>query len=575
MPVHNSEIADIFNRYADLLEIQGANRFKVRAYRNAALTLSSLAYQINDLLKQNEDLTELPGIGDDLAAKIRQIVDTGKLDALAQLEREMPGGIGDLMKIAGLGPKRVKILYEKLKIDNIDKLKKAAEKGGLSKLEGFGRKTEQNILESIRRREKSGSLDRIKWVAADEIAGPYVEYLKKSKAIKNMEIAGSYRRRKETVGDLDILVSAAKSSDIMKRFVGYEDVEKILAEGSTKSAVILKSGLQVDLRVIENESYGAALMYFTGSKAHNVKLRTLAIKKKFKLNEYGLFRGDKRMAGKTEEDMYARLGMKYIEPELREDTGEIEASIKGKLPKLIEIGDIRGDLQSHTKASDGKYSLEDMAKGAWKKGYDYLAITDHSKRVTVANGLDEKRLGKLIREIDKLNASLKGFRLLKSVEVDILKDGSLDLPDEILKELDIVICAIHYDLHLSKAQQTNRVLKAMDNRYFNIFAHPTGRRMPEREPYEIDLEKVMKKALENGCFLELNAQPDRLDLPSNYCKMARDMGLKIAISTDAHSVADLDLMKHGIAQARRGWIEKDDVINTRNWNGLKKLIIRS
>ena len=575
MPVHNSEIADIFNRYADLLEIQGANRFKVRAYRNAALTLSSLAYQINDLLKQNEDLTELPGIGDDLAAKIRQIVDTGKLDALAQLEREMPGGIGDLMKIAGLGPKRVKILYEKLKIDNIDKLKKAAEKGGLSKLEGFGRKTEQNILESIRRREKSGSLDRIKWVAADEIAGPYVEYLKKSKAIKNMEIAGSYRRRKETVGDLDILVSAAKSSDIMKRFVGYEDVEKILAEGSTKSAVILKSGLQVDLRVIENESYGAALMYFTGSKAHNVKLRTLAIKRKFKLNEYGLFRGDKRIAGKTEEDMYARLGMKYIEPELREDTGEIEASIKGKLPKLIEIGDIRGDLQSHTKASDGKYSLEDMAKGAWKKGYDYLAITDHSKRVTVANGLDEKRLGKLIREIDKLNASLKGFRLLKSVEVDILKDGSLDLPDEILKELDIVICAIHYDLHLSKAQQTNRVLKAMDNRYFNIFAHPTGRRMPEREPYEIDLEKVMKKALENGCFLELNAQPDRLDLPSNYCKMARDMGLKIAISTDAHSVADLDLMKHGIAQARRGWIEKDDVINTRNWNGLKKLIIRS
>ena len=575
MPAHNSEIAAIFNRYADLLEIQGANRFQVRAYRNAALTISSLAYQLNDMVKDNEDLTELPGIGKDLADKIKQIIETGKLPALIQLEKKMPKGIGDLMMISNLGPKRVKTLYEKLKIDNINKLKKAAAKGNISKLEGFGKKTEQNILESIERKQKSGSLDRIKWVAADEIAQAYVEYLHSAKGIDKIETAGSYRRRRETVGDLDILVSVGRKSDVMKKFVSYEDVDKILAEGTTKSSVLLKSGLQVDLRAIEKKSYGAALLYFTGSKAHNVKLRKIAMRKKYKLNEYGIFKGEKQLVGKTENDMFGKLGMKYIEPELREDTGEIEASMKDKLPKLIELDDIRGDLQSHTTASDGQYSLEDMAKAAQKKGYDYLAITDHSKRVTVANGLDEKRLGKLIDKIDKLNESLKGFRLLKSVEVDILKDGTLDLADDILKKLDIVICAIHYDLHLSKAQQTSRVLKAMDNRYFNIFAHPTGRRIPEREPYEIDLEKVMNRALENSCYLELNAQPDRLDLPYNYCKMAKEMDLKIAISTDAHSVSDLDLMKHGIAQARKGWLEKDDVLNTRNWKDLKKLIKRN
>lgn len=574
MPVQNRDIAELFSRYADLLDINGANRFRIRAYRDAARTISGLAQQIIDMLNSHENLTDLPGIGDDLAGKIKQIVDTGKLSDLEKLEKKMPEGLSELLKITNLGPKRVKVLNEKLAIDSIDKLKKAGEEGSVSQLEGFGEKTEQKILDSIERLEKSGSFKRLKWVAAAEIAQPLVEYLKKSKGIKSIEVAGSFRRRKETVGDLDILVSAGRNSDIMKRFVSYEDVDKISAEGKTKSSVILKSGLQVDLRAVENVSYGAALLYFTGSKSHNVKLRTIAMKKKLKLNEYGIFKGQERIAGKTEAEMYARLGMKYIEPELREDGGEIESAIEGRLPNLVKLEDIRGDLQAHSKASDGRFSIEDMAKAARERGYDFLAITDHSQRVTVAHGLDEIRLGKQLEEIDRLNESLKNFRILKSAEVDILKNGSLDLADDILKELDIVICAIHYDLNLPRSRQTLRVLRAMDNRYFNIFAHPTGRLIPDREPYEIDLEKVMDQAVKNNCFMEVNAQPDRLDLPSNYCKMAKDMGLKIAISTDAHSISDFDLMKYGIAQARRGWLEKNDVINSRNWRDLKKLLKR-
>jgi len=360
----------------------------------------------------------------------------------------------------------------------------------------------------------------------------------------------------------------------MDAFVGYEDVERILSKGSTKSSIVLHSGLQVDLRVLPQPSFGAALLYFTGSKAHNVALRTMGVKMKLKISEYGVFKGSKRVAGKTEKEVYDFLGMEYIEPELREDRGEIEAAKKGNLPKLVRIEDIRGDLQSHTKATDGKYSLEEMAEAARKKGYEYLAITDHSKRVTMANGLDEKRLAKQIKEIDKLNEGFRNFRILKSVEVDILKDGKLDLPNSILKELDIVICSVHYNFNLTRQQQTRRVLKAMENSYFNIFAHPTGRLIGEREPYDIDLEEVLKQAKQNGCFLEINAQPERLDLNDVNSKMARDHGVKLAISTDSHTVDQFAAMRYGVWQARRGWLEADDIINTRSWAQLKKLIKR-
>ncbi|MEJ2637689.1 MAG: DNA polymerase/3'-5' exonuclease PolX, partial [Calditrichia bacterium] len=401
-----------------------------------------------------------------------------------------------------------------------------------------------------------------------------VEQLKNVKGVKKVEVAGSYRRQKETVGDIDILVTCKKGAQVMDSFVKYDDVEQVVSKGKTRSTVILRTGLQVDLRVVPQVSFGAAMHYFTGSKAHNIAIRKMGVKENLKINEYGVFKNEKRIAGRTEEEVYKQVGLPYIEPELREMRGEIEAAQKHKLPHLVQLKNIRGDLQSHTKASDGKLSLEEMADAAREKGYDYLAITDHSKHVTVANGLDEKRLAESIEQIDKLTGKLNGFRLLKSVEVDILSDGKLDLSDDILKELDIVICSVHYNFNLSRDEQTQRVLRAMDNPYFNIFAHPTGRLIGEREPYEIDLEKVMESAKNKNCFLEINAQPDRLDLSDNYIKMAKDMGVKLAISTDAHSKSDLDNMRFGVSQARRGWLEPDDVLNTRKWEDLKKLITR-
>lgn len=574
MPVHNSDVARILDRIADLLDIQGANRFRVRAYRNAARTISSLSRNISDMVKGGEDVTSLAGIGKDLAAKIKEIVETGSLKYLTDLQKEIPDELGDMMQIADLGPKRVKTIYEKLKVSSIADLKRAAQENRIQALDGFGEKTETKILEAIERMEKEGESPRRKLVEAEEVALPLVEYLRKVKGVMQAEIAGSYRRRRETVGDLDILVTCRKGSKVMDAFVGYEDVERILGQGQTKSSVVLKSGLQVDLRVLPQVSYGAGLLYFTGSKAHNVALRTMAVKRKIKISEYGAFRGDKRIAGRTEEEMYDLFDLPYIPPELREDRGEIDAALADELPRLVTLDDIRGDLQSHTKASDGKYTLEEMARAAKDKGYEYLAVTDHSKRVSMANGLDEKRLARHIEEVEKLNEKFKGFRVLKSVEVDILKDGSLDLSDSILKELDIVVCSVHYNFNLSRKQQTRRVLKAMENPVFNIFAHPTGRLINEREPYDIDLEEIMREARKNGCFLEVNAQPDRLDLNDIHCKMAKDHGVKVAISTDAHSIDGLEAVKYGIWQARRGWIEADDVINTRTWKQLKKLIKR-
>ena len=576
MPIHNSDIADIFNRVADLLDIEGENQFRIRAYRNASRVVGGLPRNVADMVKEGEDLTQFPGIGKDLAGKIKEIVETGTLGQLKELEEKTPPALSRLMKIEGLGPKRVQILHRKLGINDVDGLKKAAEEKRIRDVEGFGEKTEQMILEALGQVKGGEEKERVKLVVAEQVANDYVDYLRKGKEVKDIDVAGSYRRRKETVGDLDILVTCKEGSKVMDRFVEYEDVSKIVSKGTTRSSVVLRSGLHVDLRVVPELSYGAALHYFTGSKDHNIAVRSLGVRRGLKINEYGVFKGKQeiRVAGRTEEEVYEQVGLPYIEPELRDNWGEIEAGQKGNLPSLITAEDIRGDLHVHTKETDGRQGLEEMVQGAKDRGYEYVAITDHSKRVTMAKGLDAKRLAKQIETIDKLNDKIKGITILKSVELDILEDGFLDLPDDILKELDLTVCSVHYNRNLSRKRMTERIIKAMDNPHFNIFSHPSGRLIGERKAYEVDLEELMKAAGERGCFLELNAHPDRLDLDDHNCKMAKDMGVKLAISTDAHNTSDLDFIRFGVFQGRRGWLEKGDVLNTRPLNEMKKLLKR-
>ncbi len=571
MLVHNADVADIFNRFADLLEIDGANPFRVRAYRNAARTIASLGQNATDMVRKGKDLTDLPGIGKDLAQKIEEIVRTGSLSQLKELEAHIPGQLARLMKMPGLGPKRVRALHERLGISTLEELKMAAEKGKISQLRGFGDKIERMVLEEIGQVKKG---ERIKLVVAEEIGNALVDHLKKVEGAKEVEVAGSYRRRKETVADLDVLVTCTEDARVMDPFVNYENVVKVLSQGETRSSVELRSGIQVDLRVVAEESYGAALHYFTGSKAHNIAIRTLGVKKGLKINEYGVFRNKKRIAGTREEEVFQSVGLPFIEPELRENWGEIEAAQRGQLPKLIAMKDIRGDFHTHTKATDGHNSLEEMAEAARARGYEYLAVTDHSKKVTMAHGFDARRLAQRIKEIDRLNAELRGIILLKSIEIDILKDGSLDLPDEILKELDLTVCSVHYHFNLTRKDQTERIIRAMDNRYFSILAHPTGRLINQREPYDVDMELLIDAARERGVFLELNGHPDRLDLSDAHTKMAKEKGVRVAISTDAHRTTDLDFMHFGVGQARRGWLERDDVINTRRWEDAKKLLKR-
>jgi DNA polymerase (family X) len=572
MPVHNSDIVEIFNRMADLLEISGANPFRVRAYRTASWTLAALPQSVAAMVAKGEDLTQLSGIGKDLAGKITEIVTTGRLAKLEELERQTPAALAVLMKTAGLGPKRIQALYARLGITTMEELRQAAENERISELPGFGKKIEQQILESLR---QIPTEERMKLAAAEEMAGSLVNYLRGVKGVQQIAVAGSYRRRLETVGDLDILVTCETPAGIMERFIAYENAVRVLARGETRSTIIISHGLQVDLRVVPAESYGAALHYFTGSKAHNIAVRKLGVKKKLKINEYGVFRGDKRIAGRTEEEVFAQVGLPFIDPELRENRGEIEAAREGRLPKLITVADIRGDLHAHTRETDGRNTLVEMVAAARARGYEYLAITEHSKRVSMAHGFDERRLAARNEEIDRLNESWQDFRVLKGIEVDILRDGTLDLADSTLRELDVVVFSVHYQRNLSKAEQTDRIFRAMDNPWCHILGHPSGRLLNERAPYELDMERIAAAARERGCVLELNAHPDRLDLNDVHCKMARDMGVKIAISTDAHSISNFDYMRFGVGQGRRGWLEPGDVINTRSWPELKLLLKRA
>jgi len=572
LPVHNKEIAEKFNQLADLLEIEGANQFRVRAYRNAAQTVRSLPRSVREMLEDGEDLSELPGIGDDLAGKITEIVETGELETLKEVEQETAPELSELMKLPGIGPKRVKKIHDALGVESVNELKEAAEKGKIRALEGFGQKTEENILAEIERRKRHTG--RTKLAEVDQIAKAIEAYLAEIAGVNKVVLAGSYRRRKETVDDIDILVTTQDNSPVMDRFVAYDEVTEVVSKGETRSTVRLRSGLQVDLRVVAESCYGAALYYFTGSKEHNVAVRKIAQRKHLKINEYGVFKGDKRVAGETEEEVFQQVDLPYIPPELRENRGEIEAARDGTLPTLIERDDLRGNLHTHTKATDGKYSLREMAEAARDMGLDYLAITDHSRAVTVANGLDAPRLRKQMNDIEKLNDGLSGIRVLSGIEVDIIEDGSLDIETELLEVLDVVVASVHGNFDLSKKKQTERVIRAMDHRCVNSVGHPTGRSINGRDPYAIDVEKLMDAALERGCFLELNAQPARLDLDDTHCKLAKEKGLKIAISADAHTQNDFAFLRFGIDQARRGWLEKDDVINTRAWADLKTLLKR-
>ena len=570
MPIHNADIAATFEEIADRLEIQGANPFRIRAYRNAARTLGELPQEARALLEQGDDLTRLPGIGDDLATKVNEIVTTGRCSLLDRLRKDLPPAVTELLQIPGLGPKRVKTLYHDLEVQTVEQLYRAARDGRIRALPGFGEKTELNILQAVE--AHASQTRRFKLAVAAQYADALCTFLQAIAGVDQVTVAGSFRRMRETVGDLDILVTAAAGSAVMMRFTSYDEVAEVLSSGSTRASVVLKSGLQVDLRVVDKASYGAALCYFTGSKAHNIAIRRIAQKRGLKVNEYGVFRGDKRIAGKDEASVYQSVGLPLIPPELRENRGEIEAAHAGRLPTLVEFSDLRGDLHAHTKATDGHDSLRDMALAAKALGLEYLAITEHSRRLTVAHGLDPLQLARQCEEIDQLNSELKGITLLKGIEVDILEDGSLDLPDDVLAQLDLVIGAVHSQFHLSRAKQTTRILRAMDHPHFTMLAHPSGRLIDKREPYDVDMLRIIRHAKKRGCHIELNAHPDRLDLLDTHCQMAKEEGVLVSINSDAHSTFDFANLKYGVGQARRGWLEKDDVLNSRSLPALRRLL---
>jgi len=570
MPTSNVKVADTFDEIADLLEIEQANPFRIRAYRNAARLVRDLSADIAVMVQRGDDLTALPGIGQDLAGKIADVVRHGTTDVLQKLRRSVPPALTELLKIPGLGPKRVKALYDELDVHTLAQFHRALKDGRVDRLPGFGPTLKRKLLTAVESRVRTPTRFKISVAAA--YAEELVSYLKGAPEAIDVMAAGSLRRGKETVGDIDILATTKKPSAVIERFAVYPQVKRVLAKGGTRATVILTSGLQVDLRVVGKESFGAALHYFTGSKAHNIAIRSRGVERGLKINEYGVFRGGKRIAGESEESVFRAVGLPYIPPELRENRGEIEAAEKGRLPKLVELADLKGDLHAHTTATDGHNSLAEMADAARKLGLAYLAITEHSRRLTMAHGLDERRLMKQADEIDRLNATERGIVILKGIEVDILEDGTLDLPDRVLSRLDLVIGAVHSRFSLSREKQTERILRAMDRPCFSILAHPSGRLIPAREPYDVDMSRIIRHARQRGCFLELNAHAERLDLLDVHCQAAKAEGVLVSINSDAHSALDLNNLRFGVGQARRGWLEKQDVLNTRPLGELRKIL---
>ena len=580
----NKEIADLFNEIADILELKEENVFRVNAYRRAAQNVEGLSRAIEDVAASGA-LHELPGIGKDLEGKILEYLESGEIDFLNELRKEIPPVLLDMLRVPGIGPKTALRLQAELGINSLDELKHAALDHRIRELPMMKAKTEENILKGLEFLSRAGG--RFPIGEALPVAQRIVEELASLPAVRKISVAGSLRRFRETVGDIDILAVSRSSENVIRHFTHLEGVARVLAEGTTKGSVVTREKIQVDLRVVEAASYGSALNYFTGSKEHNIKLREIAIQRGMKLNEYGVFReggrkrpargartakprraagaakAETRIAGKTENEVYAALGLPYIPPEIREDSGEIEAAREGTLPVLVEERDIKGDLHCHSDYSDGAATLAEVAAAGKKRGYSYILMTDHSKSLRIANGLSDDRRLKQIAEIDRLNARLRGFRLLKGAEVDILPDGTLDMDEELLKRLDAVYVAIHSNFKMRRAEMTRRVVRALENPYASILAHPTGRLIGTRDAFEIDMDEVIRAAARTQTAIEINAHPMRLDLDAANCRAAADAGVMIAIGTDTHVLAELDYMIYGLGTARRGWLSKANIINTR------------
>lgn len=586
----NRDIAAAFDEVADLLEFQDANPFRVRAYRNAARKIGDLPESVADVVANPQrEVTEIEGIGKDLAEKINELVGGGRLAMLDELRAAVPPGVMALLRIPGLGPKKAGALHKELGITSLEMLRAACEADEVSGLKGFGAKTQEKILAGID--FASHAEERMYWAVADEIVHELLAHMRKHKGIQQISVAGSYRRGRETIGDLDLLVDAKDANAAMNHLLKFSAVESVIGRGDTKMSIRLTRGLQIDLRVVRTKSFGAALQYFTGSKDHNVILRGMAKERGLKINEYGVFRVPKTtkskkidqepaapddvdspnyVAGKTEKEVYATLDLPLFPPEIREARQEFEWAASGELPKLIELVDIEGDMHMHTTASDGKATLSEMIEAAIERGFRYVAITDHSKRVSMANGLDATRLRKQWKEIDELNDEFENFIVLKGIECDILEKGGMDLPDDVLAEADWVVASVHYGQNQPREQITERIIGALENPHVSVIAHPTGRLINRREAYAVDMDQVFRAAAKHGTFLELNANPARLDLDDVHCAAAKRHGIKIVISSDAHSTGGLDVLRYGVLQARRAGLTAADVANTQIWASLKK-----
>ncbi|MEA2070466.1 MAG: DNA polymerase/3'-5' exonuclease PolX [Asgard group archaeon] len=564
----NVFIAEKLEELADLLSIKEQG-FRVRAYRQAAQTVRSLSTPIEEIAEQG-DLQELPGIGSSIAKKIKELLDTGELTYYKKLKKEYPVEHQKLLAVEGLGPKTLKLLYEELGITTLEELEKAAKEHKIRDLPGMGEKSEQNLLNNIEFVKRFTGRKILGFILP--LAEKMSEKISEQPYVQKVALAGSIRRRKETIGDLDFLVQTTQPQEMMNYFIKMDNVEKVIATGESKSTVRLEQDLDADLRVIPPESYGAALLYFTGSKEMNIILRRIARDKDMKLNEYGLFKGEEQVAGKTEKEVFEKLGLDFIPPELRENTGEVEAAQKGTLPDLLKYDDLRGDLQMHTTWSDGKHSIREMAEAAKELGHEYIAITDHVGSLRVAGGMNEKEIQEQMRKIDRIDEEIEGIRILKGAEVNIDSKGELDMPNTILKDLDVVVASIHSGFRQGKEKMTARVLSAMNNEYVDIIAHPTGRIIQEREGYELDFNTIFEKSKETNTFLEINAYPNRLDLRDAKIRDAINHNCKLFINTDSHSTEHLGFIILGIATARRGWAEKKDILNTLPWKDVEKIL---
>lgn len=567
----NREISAILLHISQILDIQGENPFKVRAYVKASETIEGLGYELS-LLEDKAKLPKLAGIGEGIAKKISELLLTGSLKYYDDLRHSEYAPLTEFLKIRGMGPKHAKLVYDEMNISTVEALKEAAEKGKLRQLQGLGEKAEQNILRGIEQVMKYK--ERLPLAFVYPRAQGLLEELKKIRQVQHILLAGSLRRMKDTIADVDILAASDHPEKVMAHFVTLPQTQKVIAKGQTRASIVVKDGFQVDLRVVPVESFGAAAHYFTGSKAHNIRIRSLGVEKGLKINEYGVFRKEKKIGGKREEEIFSAIDLPYIPPELREDQGEIEAARNGTLPALVELGNIRGDLHVHSNWTDGRNSIEEMGQAAKRRGYQYIAICDHSPTIGITNGLTPERLQKQIQEIEKVNKTSKGLRVLTGIEVDIKSDGRLDFDDEILATLELVVASVHTRFSQSKKEMTHRIIRAVENPNVNIIAHPTGRLIGKREAYEVDMDKIIDACKANSKILELNACPERLDLSDVNCRKAKEKGVKIAISTDAHMDIHLDWMKFGVATAGRGWIESKDVVNSQSLLTLMKTLGR-